>query len=115
MDPILIAVIVGVAFGLFVGGRIATRSESEETIYGGSTAKALHRLAATAFGGAFPAGLLTIFLAHSVVSGIVMAFAFVGTALLLMILFALVENGPRQIALEDDQGWTAEKARTSGL
>jgi len=115
MDSIWIAVVVGVAFGLYVGSRIATRSEQDEPIYGGSTAQALHRLASVALGGAFPAGLLTIFLAHSVVSGIVMGFAFVGTSFLLLILFALVENGPRQIALENDQGWTAEKARTSGL
>lgn len=115
MDSIWIAVAVGIAFGLFVGSRIAKRSEQDEAIYGGGSAKTLHRLASIALGGAFPAGLLTIFLAHSVVSGIVMGFAFVGTAFVLLILFALVENGPRAIALEDDRGWTEEKARSSGL
>ncbi|MBE0690701.1 MAG: hypothetical protein IH587_11330 [Anaerolineae bacterium] len=115
MDPMLIALVVGIVFGVFVGSRMATRSENEEPIHGGSTAKVLHRLACTAFAGSLPSALTTLLLAHSFLNAIVMAFSFVGVSFLLLILFALVENAPRNRALADDRGWTAEKAQTSGL
>lgn len=115
MDPLLIALAVGLVAGILIGGRVAARSAAEVPIYGGGSAKLLHRLACMAFAGTLPSGLTAIILGHNFGNAVVMAFAFVGVSFLLLVLYATVENGPRKQALASDQGWTAEKARTSGL
>ena len=115
MDPLLIALVVGLVAGLLIGGRVAARSATEVPIFGGSSAELLHRLACTAFAGALPSGLTAIILGHNFGNAVIMAFGFVGVSFLLLVLYATVENGPRKQALAKDEGWTAEKARTSGL
>jgi hypothetical protein len=117
MNPMLIAMAVGMIAGSLIGTQIARRSLMEAKIYGGSTAKTLHWVACAAFGGGLPAGLSDIILGNPIWNAILLAFGFIGTSFVALMLFAVVEYGPRESALarEAEQGWTAEKAKTSGL
>jgi hypothetical protein len=117
MERMLIALAIGVAAGLFLGPRIARRSMKEDTIYGGRSAAAFHVVACAAFGGGVPAGLSDIILGNPLSNAIALALGFIGVSFLALILFAVVEHEPRSraLALAAEQGWTAEKAKTSGL
>lgn len=112
---LLIALTVGVVSGILIGTRLAKRSRKEQPIYGGSSATALHWLGCAAFTGGVPAGLIDVVLGRNVLAGIALALCFVGTSFLALLAYGLVERAPRARAEAEDRGWTAEKARTSGL
>ncbi len=114
-NPLLIAIIVGVVAGILLGSRVAARSLTESPIYGGSNAKGFHWLACAAFAGGLPAGLTDIILGRNVLMGFVLALCFIGVSFASLLLYGLLERGPRAAAEAKDRGWTAEKARTSGL
>jgi hypothetical protein len=114
-NALIIALAVGVIAGLFIGRRLAERSIMKEPIYGGDLAKFFHRLACSAFSGGVPAGIVEVILGRNVVTGIILALCFVGVSFISLLIFALLENAPRQSALAEDRGWTAEKAKSSGL
>ena len=111
----LIAIAVGIIAGILIGTRVTQKSLKDAPIYGGGVSRTLHWLAAVAFSGAFPSVLTEIVFGRQFWQGVLMAFGFVGASLLFSIAFAVVESTPRTRALAEDRGWTAEKARTSGL
>jgi hypothetical protein len=115
MNAPIIAIVVGIVAGIFIGSRVARKSIGEEPIYGDTLAKTLHWLACVAFSGAFPSVLTEIIIGRQFWVGVALAFSFVIVSFIFLIAYALVENAPRTRALADDRGWTAEKARTSGL
>ena len=114
-NALVIALGVGLIAGILIGTRVARRSLKDEPIYGGSLSAALHWLACAAFTGGLPAGLVDIILGRNIVNGILLALSFVAVSFISLVLFAAVEHGPRAAALVSDQGWTAEKAKSSGL
>lgn len=101
--------------GILIGSRVAQRSLKEKQIYGGGTARALHWLACAAFTGGVPAGLVDILLGRNVLAGILLAFCFIGVSFAALVIYGIFEQKPRALAEAQDRGWTAEKARTSGL
>jgi hypothetical protein len=114
---LLVALAVGIGCGLLIGRRLAERSIKEEAIYGGDQAKLFHWLACVAFTGGVPAGLTDIILGRNLLAGILLALCFIGTSFAALLIFAVLEQIPRARAKasEAQQGWTAEKAKTSGL
>lgn len=117
MNPLLIALAVGIIAGSLIGTRVARQSIKEDTIYGGSTARTLHWIACAAFSGGLPAGLSDVILGNPIWTAILLALGFIATSFVALFLFALVEYTPRAAAQarEAERGWTAEKAKTSGL
>lgn len=112
---LLIALSVGIVAGILIGNRVVQRSLKEKPIYGGSTAKALHWLGCAAFTGGVPAGLVDIFLGRNVLAGILLALCFIGVSFAALLVYGILEQRPRALAEAADRGWTADKARTSGL
>lgn len=115
MNVPLIAIAVGIIAGILIGSRVAKKSLGDEAIYGDSLSRTLHWLACVAFSGAFPSVLTEIIVGRQFWQGVALAFSFVGISFVFLVAFALVESAPRSRALADDRGWTADKARTSGL
>jgi CHASE2 domain-containing sensor protein len=111
----LIALSVGIIAGILIGSRVVQRSLKEKPIYGGAAANALHWLGCAAFTGGVPAGLVDILLERNVLAGILLAFCFIGVSFASLLVYGLIEQKPRALAEAQDQGWTAEKARSSGL
>jgi hypothetical protein len=62
-----------------------------------------------------PAGLVDIFVGRNVLGGIILALCFVGVSFLSLLIYGIIEQAPRARAEVEDRGWTADKARTSGL
>jgi ABC-type Fe3+ transport system permease subunit len=114
---LLIALVIGIACGLLIGRRLAERSIKEDAIYGGNQAKLFHWLACVAFTGGVPAGLTDIILGRNVLAGVLLALCFIGVSFAALLIFAALEQAPRAQAkaAEAERGWTAEKAKTSGL
>jgi uncharacterized membrane protein YfcA len=112
---LLIALSVGIIAGILIGSRVAQRSSKEKPIYGGANVRALHWLACAAFTGGVPAGLVDIMLGRNLLAGILLAFCFIGVSFGALLVYGVLEQKPRAIAEAQDRGWTAEKARTSGL
>jgi hypothetical protein len=113
---ILISCVIGVMVGIFVGRRVAERSEHEEKIVGGKLARFCHQLSCIAFTGGLPAGLGGLLLGTGFRDAVFLALGFLGVSFLSLLLHAFIEYPAKQKAkLEDDEGWTEQKARTSGL
>ncbi|MDX2138417.1 MAG: hypothetical protein SF123_10015 [Chloroflexota bacterium] len=117
MTTLLIALVVGIGCGLWIGRRLEERSVKEDAIYGGGQAKLFHWLACVAFTGGVPAGLTDIILGRNVLAGVLLALGFIGVSFAALLIFAVLEQAPRAQAkaAEAARGWTAEKAKTSGL
>lgn len=115
-SSLVIALCAGILAGTLIGTRLAQRSRKELPIYGGRPAAAFHWLACAAFAGGVPAGLVDIILVRNVLAGIALALCFVGTSFIALFIYSIFERTPReaQRAVED-RGWTAEKAKSSGL
>lgn len=110
--PVMIGAVVGVIAGWFV----ARRSAKDEPIYGGTPARVLHYLGSAVFSGMPVTSILTILMGGGFVRAVVTGFAIVGVSLAIFIVFAIVEAPHRAAhAAREDEGWTAQKARESGL
>lgn len=105
-----------VVFGLYFGRMVARGSIQAQPIHGGKTAEALHYAACAIMAGLVPSILVEVLVfrigTRSILIGVV-ALIVVFTCLTA---FAAVELPARAAARQqEDKGWTAEKARTSGL
>ncbi|MDL1899252.1 hypothetical protein FBR02_00600 [Anaerolineae bacterium CFX9] len=110
--PVMIGAVVGVIAGYFV----ARKSAREQKIHGGAPARALHYLGAAVFSGMPITSILTILMGGGFVRAVVTGFAIVGVSMVIFILFALVEAPHQATASQrEDEGWTAQKAKESGL
>lgn len=109
---LLIALVIGAALGAIVH----RRAVADEKVHGGMPALLLHYLGAAVFSSALPAVLLTVLSGSGFLTAVAVGFGCFLIALLLLIAHAVVEQKPRAAAqLQQDDGWTAEKAKSSGL
>ncbi|MFQ3565877.1 MAG: hypothetical protein SNJ59_02650 [Aggregatilineales bacterium] len=116
MDSLLTALAIGVSIGLIAGIFIARRSAREAPIYGGLPALALHYVGASLFISSLPTALTSLILGRGLLGAVTAAFTCVIASLITFIVFAIVEAPARAArAPQEEEGWTAEKARTSGL
>ncbi len=115
---LVIIAVVMVGTALVSAPRVHRETLHREPVYSGPLAQTLNFVAAFAFGALVPGVLTTIILGrlHWVPA---LALGMLGIALVAMLLFAVIElpaskrNAPP--VTEDEDLWTAEKARTSGL
>ncbi|MGQ9910341.1 MAG: hypothetical protein ACUVS2_16060 [Candidatus Flexifilum sp.] len=109
--PLLIGGALGIVFGYFM----ARRSAREHTIYGGPVARALNYLGAAVFGAMPASALFTVLTGGGFIRAVLVGIILSLISLGIFVLFALVEQPARAAHQAADEGWTAQKARESGL
>lgn len=111
-----IALLIGAVIGGLVGWRIGARSAAERAVHGGALASILHRVGAMVFACSLPCALATLISGGGFLRAVVVSLTCFSLCLLCLFLHALLE-GPalKRLDAGKDEGWTAEKARASGL
>lgn len=119
MDENTRLLIIGIAAALcavFVGLYIHRETSEHEAIHSGIFAQIMNLIASMAFAAVVPTALLGLILGvlHTVVPVILGLFA---TTFVALLLFALVERpvAAQVTPIHEEELWTAEKARSSGL
>lgn len=106
-----------VVFGLLVGTRLAHSSDNRSKIYGDSRARFFHYLASSVMASITPFVLLSVVVLHmKLIPAILTAVGFFVVSLALLIPYAIFEKPALEARKkQEDRGWTAEDAKTSGL
>lgn len=115
MNDFLLPMLIGLTLGLIAGVFAVRTSTRRDAVYGGLPAQVFHYLGASLFIAAVPSGLLELITGRGVGNAILASFTFVILSLISLFIYALVERPARARRQPKDEGWTAEKARTSGL
>lgn len=116
MERLQIAILIGLACGAVLGALTARSSNRRDRVYGGPLAHLFHYLGAAFFVSALPGVLATIVLGQGIVRAVAVGAGFVLLSLVTLFVYALFERGARPVVVsQQDEEWTAEKARTSGL
>ncbi len=124
----VIAILALVVFGLVAGFFVARHSKSRQQILGGPVARALNYAASTLLISMAPTVLTMVIFIHPsplyvgtirippFVMLIGLVLGMMGSALLLLMVYALLEAPKHSAAsLDEDRGWTEQDARSSGL
>ena len=117
MDNALIALVVGLVCALVLGYFTAQGALRREPVYGGSAAQFFHYIGAAGVTGTLPVVLASLILRGGFSLAFPLALSFMGTSLVALVIFAIIELPARERAesLAESRGWTEEDARTSGL
>ncbi|MBZ0302898.1 MAG: hypothetical protein K8J31_24345 [Anaerolineae bacterium] len=113
MNNTLLALIIGLGFGLVLGYFVARSSARREKIYGGQVAQIFHYIGAAAVTGVLPVVIASLVLRGGFGLAFPLAVSFMVSGFLALILFAIVEQPARSQV--ETRGWTEQDARTSGL
>lgn len=108
---------VCITFAVILGPFAARSSLRREPIYGGILAQIFHLAGTGAMMGVIPGVITALILGGGFGVAFPVAVFFLATSFGLLLIFALFEHPARSahLAQAQDQGWTAEDARTSGL
>ncbi len=110
--PLLIGLLIGIPFGSYV----SLVSHRHQAVTGGFPAHLFHVLGAIVACSAPPTALISVFSGVGILNTLIIAFGLIGTSLLLLTLYAVFEKPALERAVQsDERGWTADKARSSGL
>jgi len=115
LEVALQAFLIGAAFGLAGGWYIARVSHRRDPVQGGLLAQLFHVLGASAFISSLPGTLAALLLGGGLFTAVPLAFSFLGLSLLFLLIYSIFEAPARRDMAAEDEAWTAEKARTSGL
>ena len=117
MDNILLALLIGLICAFGLGYFIARESLRREPVHGGTVALVLHYIGAAGVTGTLPVVLASLLLHGGFQLAFPLALSFMGTAVVALLIFAVIELPAREKAEAEAQtrGWTEEDARTSGL
>ncbi len=117
MTPVqVIAIVSLILFALYFGRIVAAHSIRTEKIHGGNEAQWLHYAASALFASVAPSVLVGAIIFHLSLGSLVLGLSLGGLSFLCLIGFAYVELPARaKVKRNEDKGWTAEDARTSGL
>lgn len=112
--PTLVIVIVLVisVIGSFPASAL---SQKKQKIFGGTLGHLFHHLGAAAYIGVAPAALLGTFLVGPLRFGIPLALTFLAVAFVMLMAYGFIEKSARVGIDIDEQLWTQEDAKTSGL
>ncbi|NDJ62716.1 MAG: hypothetical protein GYB67_16455 [Chloroflexi bacterium] len=116
LEPLQIALIVGLLVGISAGGYVALLSHRESQVLGGPLAHLFHFFAAAGFVGGLPAAITAAILGQGLGGALLMAAGFLLASGIGLFLYALFERPAQaRIQRDDDTGWTEADARSSGL
>jgi uncharacterized YccA/Bax inhibitor family protein len=110
-DALLAGLILGILFSLYV----APRSLREEKIYGGAAAQVFHYLGVLGFCMTLPTVIAALVLHGGFGVAFPLGIGCVLVAFVFLLIFAVIERPARAGATPEDEVWTEEKARSSGL
>ena len=111
-NALLIGLLIGIPFGLYV----SLVSNRHQKVMGGTLAQIFHVLGAMSICSAPPTTLATVFSGGGLLWALVTAFSLIGLGLLFLLVHAVFERPALERAAQvEDRGWTAEKAKSSGL
>ncbi len=113
MNTPLLALIIGLGFGLTLGYFTARSSAKREKIYGGQQALIFHYIGASAVTGVLPVVLASLILGGGFGTAFPLAVSFMITGFLALVIFAAIEQPAR--STQTSKGWTEQDARTSGM
>lgn len=109
------AILIGGGLGVLLGIYIARVSHRHESVRGGIVAHVFHYFGAAFFVSTLPTALTALIIGGGFGTALPAALLMIGLSLLSLMLFAVVELPHRPQAAPDEDAWTAEKARSSGL
>lgn len=116
MEKVPQALLIGVAIGAVLGFFIARQSARKNTIHGGFPAQAFHLLSAISISSTFPTVITGLIIGTGFLPVVVMALSLFVGGFVLLLGYAVFEKPARdQLPQDEDRGWTAEDALTSGL
>jgi len=107
----LVGLILGVIFSIFV----TRRSIREAKIYGGTLAQVFHYLGVLGFCMALPSVLSAVILRSGFAASFLLGVGCVIAAFVALLIFAAIEHPARAGITPEEEVWTEEKARSSGL
>jgi len=112
----ILATIFVIGFGVYFGRVVADHSKKAEKIHGGKQAELFHLAACSIMAGLVPSILIEVFVFRLGFGSILIGLSLMGVMFLCLMGFASIELPARANAKRnEDKGWTAEDARTSGL
>lgn len=116
MAPWLESLLIGGGFGLLLCLFVIPRSLREERIFGGVVAQLFHALGTWCLASVVPTTLVALLVFH-VGFGVAfpMAFGLFALGYALFLVYALVEKPAAAAHASEEDVWTAERAKTSGL
>jgi hypothetical protein len=121
MDSVTFILIFTATFMAIFGTLTARSSIRREKILSGPAAQLFNLIGTIAFVGILPGVLCSLALGQTHIIGFPMAVTLLVTSLLAFLIFAVFElpvrkaNQSKVVTAEEEEVWTAEKARTSGL
>jgi hypothetical protein len=110
-----IAAIVGLALGLIFSFYVRRKSIAEEKIYGGTLAQVFHYLGVLAFCMTLPTVISAGILRSGFLPSVALGFTCVILAFVFLLIFAVIEQPARAGITPQEEVWTEEKARDSGM
>jgi hypothetical protein len=114
MDKAPTALAVGLVLGAIFAIYVSRRSNREEKIYGGTLAQVFHYLGALGFCMTLPTVITALILHGGFGLAFPLGIGCVIAAFIALFIFALIENPARPAVIEEEV-WTEEKARSSGM
>ena len=111
----ILALVIGAGVAIFFGAFIARKSAAEDKIHGGTVAQVFHYIASACVAGVLPVVIASLVLGNGFRFSFPAAIGFLSVGWLALLIYAAVEKSARDQLSDEDQGWTAEDARTSGL
>lgn len=116
MEKVPQALMIGIAIGAVLGIFIARQSTRKNSIHGGILAQMFHFLGVVAISSTFPTVISGLIIGTGFLPAVVMALSLFVGGFVLLLGYAVFEKPARdQLPQEEDRGWTAEDALTSGL
>ncbi|MEP7292873.1 MAG: hypothetical protein ABI835_13910 [Chloroflexota bacterium] len=109
------ALLVGLIIGIPVAIYVTRRSLGEEKVYGGALAQVFHYLGALGFCMTLPTVITTMILRGGFGQALPLGIGCVIAAFVALLVFAVIEHPARAKAEPEDDVWTEEKARASGM
>ncbi len=115
MSNAIIALLVGLVLGGLFAVYVARKSIREEKIYGGALAEVFHFLGVLGFCMTLPTVIAALVLRGGFGLAFPLGIGCVVAAFVALLIFAVVENPARAGIAPEEEVWTEEKARSSGL
>lgn len=116
MDSLGLALLIGLVIGIPFGLYVSVVSNRHEKVNGSTPAKVFHALGAIVLCTALPGVLIEVFSGAGFLNAVVFGLGAFALAFLMLCGYAVFERPALQKqSHEEDRGWTAEKAKSSGL
>lgn len=107
--------LIGLGCGLVIGIFVARASAKKDKLRAGGAVSILHYLASALFASGVPSALASLLMGRGIGTALIFAFGCIIASYLVLLPFAALEFPARARKREEDEGWTAQKARESGL